>query len=265
VSGVREALAAELERTMPRPDRVLERNQAITATYARWYLEHPAFAKWAGMATFASFQVGVFLSLGRRARVLGAPVELVVATNNAVFADIGWAHYACFSPAHGLSAVEDGLADRPEHVGLLQGFREIDDARRLQREGAGAGVVEHLVWSGNRALLMHEQRYTVERYFRRLPTVFSAYLSVAASTSFAFPPGRPEERSFFAPYLLRHDRDLLRETGALWPDLTRFEHRWRWIDGASLDLFRRADARAEPSMLERMRALAAQGGAGEAP
>jgi hypothetical protein len=59
----RDEWRARLERQLgPRTDRIT-RNQAITLCYARWYLQEPWLFKWAGMAAFASDQVGIALAL----------------------------------------------------------------------------------------------------------------------------------------------------------------------------------------------------------
>ncbi|NTW57515.1 MAG: hypothetical protein HGB20_10840 [Chlorobiaceae bacterium] len=52
----------EVEARIPHEKHIVERNRAITARYATWYLEHPELFKWAGMAAFASRQVGLALA-----------------------------------------------------------------------------------------------------------------------------------------------------------------------------------------------------------
>ncbi len=52
-----------LERQLPPATSPIARNRAITARYARWYLQEPWLFKWAGMAAFASAQVGIGLAL----------------------------------------------------------------------------------------------------------------------------------------------------------------------------------------------------------
>jgi hypothetical protein len=52
-----------LERKLPPRTSFVARNRAITALYARWYLQEPWLFQWAGMAAFASDQVGVALAL----------------------------------------------------------------------------------------------------------------------------------------------------------------------------------------------------------
>ncbi len=59
-----------IERQLPPPERFCDRNRAITAAYAGWYRQEPWLFKWAGMAAFASDQVGVALAT---AEMLMAP------------------------------------------------------------------------------------------------------------------------------------------------------------------------------------------------
>ncbi|WP_129670603.1 hypothetical protein [Candidatus Chloroploca sp. Khr17] len=65
---------AILEHELPPQSTYIARNRAITACYAGWYLQEPWLFKWAGMAAFASFQVGVGLAM----------VELLLAPHKAV-------------------------------------------------------------------------------------------------------------------------------------------------------------------------------------
>lgn len=59
-----------LESELPPKERMTERNRAITAHYAGWYLKKPELFKWSGMAAFASHQVGVALGV---AEMMHAP------------------------------------------------------------------------------------------------------------------------------------------------------------------------------------------------
>lgn len=61
---------AKLEQWLPNQSVYVARNRAITSFYARWYLQEPWLFKWAGMAAFASDQVGVAIAL---AEMLLAP------------------------------------------------------------------------------------------------------------------------------------------------------------------------------------------------
>ncbi|ACF14147.1 conserved hypothetical protein [Chloroherpeton thalassium ATCC 35110] len=64
----------QLEAGLPPKNELVQRNKAITAHYANWYLENQQWFKWAGMAAFASYQVGVALALSE---LLYAPDGMV--------------------------------------------------------------------------------------------------------------------------------------------------------------------------------------------
>ena len=64
------------ESLLPPCDEVVERNRAITAHYAHLYLEHHELFKWAGMAAFASSQVGVALAFAELMQTPGKMMEM---------------------------------------------------------------------------------------------------------------------------------------------------------------------------------------------
>lgn len=61
MSRLKEEWIDRLESGLPPKERIVDRNTAITAQYAAWYLQNPKLFKWAGMAAFASRQVGIAL------------------------------------------------------------------------------------------------------------------------------------------------------------------------------------------------------------
>ena len=65
----------QLETVLPLKERIVDRNRAITAQYADWYLQKPAYFKWAGMAAFASRQVGIALAFSE---LMHAPEKMVL-------------------------------------------------------------------------------------------------------------------------------------------------------------------------------------------
>ncbi len=67
---------AVAESLLPPCDKVVERNRAITAHYAHLYLEHHELFKWAGMAAFASSQVGVALAFAELMQAPGKMMEM---------------------------------------------------------------------------------------------------------------------------------------------------------------------------------------------
>lgn len=58
----KEEWKAAAESRLPPREEIIQRNRAITSHYARLYLDHYEIFKWAGMAAFASSQVGVALT-----------------------------------------------------------------------------------------------------------------------------------------------------------------------------------------------------------
>jgi hypothetical protein len=71
----REEWIGELESGLPPKERIVERNTAITAHYARWYLQKPELFKWSGMAAFASRQVGIALAFSE---LMHAPDQIMI-------------------------------------------------------------------------------------------------------------------------------------------------------------------------------------------
>ena len=227
----------ELEQLLKVPEEeVLRRNAAITAQYATWYTAHPDVFKWAGAAAFASDRVGLILAFHKAFAVTDKAIKstadflskekeavpgshdlnVIRQTNNAVFADIGWAHLAYSSPAGGLGAVEAGL---PVDSLMLEGFKTIDRGKQ--------SAAEDLIWQGNLLLLKHEQSVTVQAHFARLQQpVFKQFLSSATDIDFDANNFQvdPKTHTSFHQYILP-----FLPLGAL-PDITNFEQRWRWVE-----------------------------------
>src|SRR5262249_32691704 len=152
---------------------------------------HPALFKWAGMAAFGSHRVGLALS-PYRFRFVSRDLEQLRLTNNAIYADLAWAHLAFAE--RGLSALESTM-HASEHR-LVEGFRCIDAGRRTSDEW--------LVWHGNELLLEHEQAVTVQAAFDRLGRGFEVLLSLTTSLDFDADNARfdPQTNSFFYAYML---------------------------------------------------------------
>ncbi len=75
MSRLKEEWIEQLESGLPPKERIVERNIAITAQYAAWYLQNQKLFKWAGMAAFASRQVGIALAFSE---MMHAPDTLVI-------------------------------------------------------------------------------------------------------------------------------------------------------------------------------------------
>jgi hypothetical protein len=78
-----------MESRTPRKSRIVERNRAITAQYALWYLGNPELFKWAGMAAFASRQVGLALAVSELMHMPGSFSTSGTAADENYFADPG--------------------------------------------------------------------------------------------------------------------------------------------------------------------------------
>lgn len=66
---------AETESLLPPHEEIIQRNRAITSHYARLYVDHRDLFKWAGMAAFASSQVGVALAFAEMMLTPGRMME----------------------------------------------------------------------------------------------------------------------------------------------------------------------------------------------
>ncbi|MDW8406105.1 DUF2515 family protein [Chloroflexus sp.] len=63
-----------INRHLPPAEQMVARNRAITAAYAGWYLRQPWLFRWAGLAAFASAQVGIGIALAEQ---LLAPQRMI--------------------------------------------------------------------------------------------------------------------------------------------------------------------------------------------
>lgn len=79
----------EVESRIPPKNNIVERNRAITAQYASWYLRKPELFKWAGMAAFASRQVGLALAVAELMHGPGSLISAVRSDDDGPAADAG--------------------------------------------------------------------------------------------------------------------------------------------------------------------------------
>ena len=98
-----------IENILPPVDKVIERNKAISATYASIYDDNTLLFKWSGMAAFASYHIGLSLlpfkwvdfemidmktAIERKRKGFKNDIQLIRLLNNRIFEDIGWVHIA---------------------------------------------------------------------------------------------------------------------------------------------------------------------------
>src|ERR687897_1856156 len=243
---------------------VFHRNLEISSRYAWMYKLLPAYLKWAGMAAFASYHVRLALypfrldtdrsgyvdiprSVDRHRLFHAEDVNTIRATNNAIFDDIFWVHLAYSSADDGIDCLRSLLGAERHYAALMSGFEAIDRGRRVLESGAASAearrAAEDLIWEGNVQLLEHEQRVVVQPSFDRLSCAFARLFSMGSTLSFEV-HGLRNERSYFTSFYLysltRGIPQALRVHA--WPRITRFDHRWRWIEASIVPRFRRFDA-----------------------
>jgi hypothetical protein len=280
---IRQQWKEEAQRGLPAPGLVRERNQAITARYAGFYLDCQALFKWAGMAVFASHQVGEALlpydfslleggvpNWKDPKRELPLPprlvqeLELLRTTNNKVYDDIAWAHLAYRAPAGGLAVVEAGLADLSTHQRMLDGFRNIDEGRELLKGNALAqmqGISR--IWLGNQLLLEHEQTVMVQPAFEELGPKFEFVLSESTHLKFdaeEFNVFTRYQTSFWLFMFTRGVLFLLRTLSL--PEIRSLDQRWYWIQKRVLRIWKYLDGKpdkARDSVLAKAPEAAATG------
>lgn len=222
---LREPWLAKARELLPGEGQVLARNRAITAAYAALYLRQRELFKWAGMAAFASFQVGLALEPlghGLASAELVDDLELIRETNNAVYADIAWAHLAY--EEGGIDEIRRCLQGARGQYLLRSGFEQLHRAKKSGR------IDRALCWEANALLLEHEQHQTVQPRFQRFDTLFGKALTLATMLDFDGDHRRLDSRtlSAFSLHMLTRGLHVLPFTG-FFPNVVSFEQRWHWI------------------------------------
>jgi hypothetical protein len=237
------------------------RNVEISSRYAWIYRLMPAF-KWAGMAAIASHHVRLALfplrldtdhtgyvdiphSLVRPRLLLMEDVNTIRATNNAIFDDIFWVHFAYISAGDGIERLRALLRTDRHYAPVLSGFEAIDEGRRVLEDRTASAAArrraEDLIWQGNVQLLEHEQRALVQPNFDHLSCAFARLISIGSATTFEVRGIRRDVAYFTSFYLSSLPRAVPRGLQA-WPRITRFDDRWRWVVTGVVPRFRRFDA-----------------------
>jgi hypothetical protein len=272
---VRQFWQDEAERRLPPETWEIERNRAVTAVYLTLYKANWPLFKWCGMAAFASHRVGLALAPyyfvahenqivevrgGKVRDSHGATVffdlNLIRETNNRVFRDVAWAHFAYGSPDGGLDAVEKGLSDLVEtHRLMLDGFGAIDSGQKLLQQNRLKDAV-CFIWRGNALLLQHEQFRTVQPGFQRVRPDFRIFLSLSASMDFS-------STLLCFDYWRFSSFDLYMWTVGIWllvlrqsfPNICDIRQRWFWVSTRVLPMFRRLDLKDASSLFLRLSAM----------
>lgn len=201
-------------------------NEKITTAYAQLYLDSPQLFKWAGMAAWASAEVGGAMDLSTsiwskfadpteiiaQSTWISSPelFQLLAVGNLSVFMDLYWQH---------LAYKYGGL----EELSLLHKEGEIPDrvfdAWRLIDEGKLTGDSE-LIWAGNKALLKYEQETVLQN------NVYNADRSLWEKTSKQVDSPMPNHSVSF------HD-------AVPGGDFGNFEDRWKYISSSLLPAFQK--------------------------
>jgi uncharacterized protein DUF2515 len=239
------------------------RNMEISSRYAWIYKLQPDCFKWAAMAAFASHHVRLALfplrldtdgtgyvdiphSVGRQRFLLMKDVDTIRATNNAIFDDIFWIHLAYVSADDGLERLRPLLQADPHYAPVLTGLEAIDQGRRGLEDPAASPkdrqTARELIWEGNVLLLEHEQRALVQPNFDRLSCAFARIVSIGSTTSFEVEGVRQEVAYFTSFYLYSLTHHVPNAMAArAWPRITRYDDRWRWLEGNVVPRFRQLD------------------------
>ncbi len=265
---------AALENKLPPESDIVVRNIAITAQYASWYLEKPHLFKWAGMAAFASRQVGFALVLfdlmhapslkqlsnerhpsGFQAlmeSLLGSPVYFVslmhtFAAERMFMADFDAVRkgnnsiYSDIAWAHaaylheGIAGVEGNCGESDEEY-MLRGFRSIDEGAKLLAVDSGSAVARELIREGNILLLRHEQINTLQPVFDAVSPAGKVMVSFGSELDFSC--GNPEflsRKASFAGFAGYF------ETLTGMRSITSTSDRWEWIQQEVLPAWEQTD------------------------
>lgn len=263
----RDAWCTMLEKDLPDESRTVARNLAITSRYAALYLQEPFLFKWAGMAAFASRQVGFGLAIfelihapsakqssAEKALTLaGIPVylasllhtaaadrfflqdlDVIRKGNNAIYRDIAWAHAAYLHG--GLAELEAGCGEREQEF-MLAGFRMIDEGRSALLSDTGNSEALRLIREGNILLLRHEQLNTLQPLFDTVSSAGRVMVSFGSELDFSCgsPDAAHRKTSFagFSGYF---------ETLSGVRSITEPADRWKWIEREVLPAWEDADS-----------------------
>src|SRR5262249_4106068 len=132
------------------------RNLEISSLYSWMYTLQPAYFKWTAMAAIASHHVRLALfplrldtgrsgdvdiprSMARGRLLLTNDVNTIRETNNAIFDDIFWAHFAYATAGHGIEYIRPLMRAERHYAAMLEGFEAIHRGRSmLERKAADA-------------------------------------------------------------------------------------------------------------------------------
>ncbi len=264
-----------LEIELPPKPMIVERNLAITAKYADWYLQKPELFKWAGMAAFASRQVGLALAFSE---LLHAPSR-IAQPEKGFSLDPGWLFRAALNAIvsvpsflHSLAARQLFMADldeirrgnnaiffdigwahalyqesgleeiekncsEPEDEYMLQGFRLIDEGAKILAQGSREEEAREKIWEGNILLLRHEQIKTLQPIFDAITPQGRILVSFGSELDFSGAMlNDSNAKASFSTF------SGYFETLSGLRSITDGRHRWNWIENEVLPVWKRVES-----------------------
>jgi hypothetical protein len=206
---------------------IAEMNRRITAAYAEMYLRNPSKFLWAGMAAFASREVGKGMGqaqtlqeqagtgLGAVALLGGMPTgaelkEALAIGNLYVYRDMYWQHLAYSQ-------------------GGLEEMRRLRDQNELSAScyEAWEKIDRGNVWEGNRLLLKWEQENTLQKaVYDRFPDAFKKLSSLARYIPSLLESPIPGDGNSFTKVVPNGNLGV-------------FADRWKWIEQSMLPAWRK--------------------------
>lgn len=237
----------------------IERNKAITQRYADLYLLEPKRFKWAGLAAFASREVGARLEQMKemsdalsnfRSEVtkkqcqtfrdifweMNSPFQalyiaaqpwsladftaLFAAGNQLVYEDVGWMHEAY---------LDGGI---PRVINLIKGDHFLDEPIKTDLINAWNDIDNGDVWKGSEALLKYEQQRLQSRIYNEKRDQWGRLTQ-------AFGLKEPFENTPFLDPTSNPPRD----------NIAVFEQRWAWLQTNVLPKWKCLDSQGSKAVL----------------
>ncbi|PKR76630.1 hypothetical protein CEY16_12445, partial [Halalkalibacillus sediminis] len=169
----------------------IKRNKQINAAYAEMYLSDPDVYMWAGLATFASKDVGkgmsdvndlnsleklAALQLGLKEEELNRLFELLAAGNRGVYEDIYWQHLAY--DELGLREIKDIYIKGEINSQIYDAWKLIDTGKQTNNQD--------LIWKGTMKLAEYEQTFTLQEPVFSAETDLYQELSILDKMNFPY-------------------------------------------------------------------------------
>lgn len=228
---------------LPCETSVIERNRAISSSYAQLYQYDPKIFKWAGMAAFASFHIGEKLKLwdweksgirslsatcNAKSRTIGDDFQIIRLINNKIFAEIGWMHLAFIRLD--FHAFRTLLVSEGKHQIIISAFEKLHSAQNDYRISADSQAANDLVWEANAMILWHEQSEVVQPFFDKVSDLFSRAMTIFATFDYKINhhETRRVARSRFILFMLLKGYHIIKENWYI-PQVTNLHHRWFWV------------------------------------